>query len=63
MTTHHPFHIRAFVLLPDHIHCIWTLPENDNNYSIFHRYVKQGDYDADWGAGRKIEFDTKVGYE
>ena len=32
-------------------------------YSSFHRYVKQGDYDADWGAGRKIEFDAKVGYE
>ena len=91
MTTHHPFRIRAFVLLPDHIHCIWTLPENDNNYSMrwqliksyfsrrcqneykaiqtawlyssFHRYVKQGDYDAAWGAGRKIEFDAKVGYE
>ena len=139
VTTHHPFRIRAFVLLPDHIHCIWTLPENDNNYSMrwqliksyfsrrcqyeykaiqtasrlnkgeqglwqrrfwehrmrdendlvrhidyihynpvkhgpvnsliawpyssFHRYVKQGDYDADWGAGSKIEFDAKVGYE
>ena len=32
-------------------------------YSSFHRYVKQGDYDADWGAGRKIEFDAKVGHE
>ena len=32
-------------------------------YSSFHRYVQQGDYDADWGAGRKIEFDAKVGYE
>ncbi len=32
-------------------------------YSSFHRYVKQGDYDADWGAGNKIEFDAKVGYE
>ena len=32
-------------------------------YSSFHSYVKQGDYDADWGSGRKIEFDTNVGYE
>lgn len=22
----HPFHINAWVVLPDHMHCIWTLP-------------------------------------
>ena len=135
----HTFTIRAFVLLPDHIHCIWSLPENDNNfsmrwrlikgyfskyckseykkfqstsrqnkgeqgiwqrrfwehqirnevdfikhveyihfnpvkhglvkspidwpYSSFHRYVKQGTYDSDWGAGAEINFDENVGYE
>ena len=25
----HPFEIDAWVLLPDHMHCIWTLPEDD----------------------------------
>ncbi|VAX10141.1 Transposase and inactivated derivatives [hydrothermal vent metagenome] len=25
----HPFHIDAFVVLPDHLHAIWTLPEGD----------------------------------
>jgi putative transposase len=30
----HPFIIDAFVLLPDHLHCIFTLPENDYNYSM-----------------------------
>ncbi|MBI5677728.1 MAG: transposase [Planctomycetes bacterium] len=135
----HIFRIRAFVLLPDHIHCIWSLPENDNNfsmrwrlikgyfsryckseykkfqstsrqnkgergiwqrrfwehqirnevdfikhveyihfnpvkhglvkspidwpYSSFHRYVKQGNYDSDWGVGAEINFDENVGYE
>ena len=29
----HPFEIDAFVLLPEHIHCIWTLPEGDHDYS------------------------------
>jgi putative transposase len=24
----------AICLLPDHIHCIWTLPEGDTNYSL-----------------------------
>ena len=28
-----PFDIEAWVLLPDHIHCIWRLPENDSNFS------------------------------
>jgi len=135
----HTLRIRAFVLLPDHIHCIWTLPENDNDfsmrwrlikshfsrqckneyknlqsasrrskgeqgiwqrrfwehqirnemdftkhveyihfnpvkhglvkspvewpYSSFHRYVKQGAYESDWGAGTEIKFDVKVGHE
>ncbi|MBI5455341.1 MAG: transposase [Deltaproteobacteria bacterium] len=36
----HPFEIEAFVLLPDHIHCIWTLPENDNDFSIRWRLFK-----------------------
>ena len=29
----HPFIIDAAVILPDHMHCIWSLPENDDDYS------------------------------
>ena len=29
----HPFKIDAFVLLPDHLHCIWTLPDKDMDFS------------------------------
>jgi len=28
-----PFSLDAWVLLPDHFHAIWTLPEGDTNYS------------------------------
>jgi len=28
-----PFEMIAVVLLPDHLHCIWTLPEDDDDYS------------------------------
>lgn len=28
----YPFRIDAICLLPDHIHCIWTLPEGDADY-------------------------------
>jgi putative transposase len=28
----HPFEIKAIVVLPDHLHCIWQLPEGDQDY-------------------------------
>jgi putative transposase len=28
-----PFDIDAMVVLPDHLHCVWTLPEVDVDYS------------------------------
>jgi putative transposase len=27
-----PFHIDAWVVLPDHMHALWTLPEGDSDY-------------------------------
>ena len=29
-----PFEAKAWVLLPDHLHCIWELPEGDFDYSV-----------------------------
>ena len=29
----HPFNIDAWALLPEHLHCIWTLPEGDTDFS------------------------------
>ena len=37
----HPTQIEAIVLLPDHLHCIWTLPEDDDNYSMRWRLIKR----------------------
>ena len=28
-----PFSIDGWVLLPDHLHCIWTLPPDDTDFS------------------------------
>ena len=36
-----PFTIEAWVLLPDHIHCIWTLPESDSDYSMRWGWLKK----------------------
>jgi putative transposase len=35
-----PFSIDAMVVLPDHLHCIWTLPAGDTDYSTRWRLVK-----------------------
>ncbi len=35
------FHIDAWVVLPDHMHCIWTLRENDADYSGRWREIKK----------------------
>ena len=29
-----PFTIDAIVVLPDHLHCLWTLPEGDADYAL-----------------------------
>jgi putative transposase len=36
----HPFAIDAIVILPDHIHCIWTLPVDDLDFSMRWRLIK-----------------------
>jgi putative transposase len=35
-----PFHVVAIVLLPDHLHAIWTLPTGDADYSDRWRAIK-----------------------
>ena len=38
----HPFHIDAMVVLPDHLHAVWTLPENDADFSTRWGLIKAG---------------------
>jgi len=134
----HTFTIDAFVLLPDHLHCLLTLPDGDHDfsrrwrliksyftrkcddkykhtpsalrqkkkeqavwqrrfwehliydeqdfiwhveyihypvkhglatapkdleYSSFHRYVRDGMYNLEWGAGQEITLDETIGRE
>jgi putative transposase len=35
-----PFHIDAWVVLPEHMHCIWTLPSGDSDYPARWRAIK-----------------------
>jgi putative transposase len=36
----HPFTINAWVVLPEHMHCVWTLPPGDADYSLRWRLIK-----------------------
>jgi putative transposase len=35
-----PFEVNAMVVLPDHLHCIWTLPPGDADFATRWRLVK-----------------------
>ena len=36
-----PFEIDAFVVMLDHLHAVWTLPEGDSDYSMRWRNIKR----------------------
>ena len=36
----HPFNIDAIVILPDHLHAIWTLPAGDADFPVRWRKIK-----------------------
>jgi len=36
----HPFMIDAIVVLPDHLHTVWTMPEGDADFSTRWRLIK-----------------------
>ena len=37
----YPFNLDAICLLPEHIHCIWTLPDGDSDYSLRWKEIKR----------------------
>lgn len=36
-----PFDLRAFVILPDHLHCLWQLPREDADFSTRWSRIKR----------------------
>jgi len=40
--TRHPFAIEAMVVLPEHLHCLWTLPAGDADYKTRWALIKAG---------------------
>jgi putative transposase len=37
-----PLEVIALCLLPDHLHCLWRLPEDDNDFSTRWSLIKKG---------------------
>ncbi len=37
----HPFHIDAWVVMPEHMHAMWTLPEGDSDYALRWASIKR----------------------
>ncbi len=40
VNTRRPFNIEAIVILPEHLHCIWTLPSRDSDFSTRWSLIK-----------------------
>lgn len=40
--TEHPFGVDAMVVLPDHLHAVWTLPPGDADFSVRWKKIKAG---------------------
>ena len=38
----HPVVTHAIVILPDHLHAVWTLPEGDDDFSVRWKKIKAG---------------------
>ena len=37
----YPFTVDAWVLLPDHLHCLWTLPSGDADFGVRWNWIKR----------------------
>jgi putative transposase len=46
----HSFRIDAAVILPDHLHCIWTLPPGDSDFSTRWGLIK-GNFSRPYSKG------------
>ena len=59
----HPFRIDALVVLPEHLHTIWTLPPEDDDYSGRWRAIKALFARSLAANGRRMERNSKGEYD
>ncbi len=62
----YPFRIDAWVILPDHLHCLWTMPAKDADFSkrwsMVKRIVTQtcGAICCDYDTSRSIRLEGRI---
>ena len=49
----HPFAIDAMVVLPDHLHTVWTMPEGDRDFARRWRLIKST-FSRNFAAGEPV---------
>ena len=49
----HPFTIDEIVVLPDHLHAVWTLPEGDADFAMRWRLIKSA-FSRSLGSGGRV---------
>ena len=54
----HPFRMNGVVILPDHLHCIWTLPQADADFSTRWNLLK-GYFSRHIAKGKRISTSRK----
>ncbi len=58
----YPLEVVAVVLLPDHLHTLWTLPAGDDRYSLRWRWIKR-EFTRQWlaeGGGEQRRSTSRV---
>lgn len=49
----HPFALDAVCILPDHLHCLWRLPDGDDDFPMRWRLIKAG-FSRSLPAGERL---------
>ena len=58
----HPFTVEAVVVLPDHLHAVWSLPPDDADYALRWRLIKTH-FSRSLAAGEKRSTSRQSKYE
>jgi putative transposase len=58
-----PFRVDAWVVLPDHFHAVWTLPEGDADYSGRMGAIKARFTRALTGSARRVGFHPTLAHQ
>ncbi len=56
----HNFETVAIAIMPDHLHCIWTLPPNDDDFSTRWKKIKR-EFTVEFSKVRPVAHTSRAG--